>query len=80
MDGQKIYTKNGTPIHGKEEYIFWSTRMESHLKALGHDVWNLVITYYFPPSRVRTPTQKKAKKINSMVMNTILDGLPVDFK
>jgi hypothetical protein len=80
MDGQNIYTVNGTPILGKEEYIFWSTRMESHLKALGLEVWNSVITDYFPPNRVRTPAQKKAKKSNSMAMNTILDGLPDDVK
>jgi hypothetical protein len=54
--------------------------MEIHMKALGHDVWNLVITDYFPPSRVRPPSQNKAKKSNSVAMNTILDGLPDDFK
>jgi hypothetical protein len=80
MDGQKIYTENGTPIPRKEEYIFWSTRMESYLKELGHDVWNSIIIDYFPPSRVRTPAQKKSKKSNSMVMNTILDVLPDDVK
>jgi hypothetical protein len=80
MDGQKIYNENGTPILCKEGYIFWSIRMESHLKELVHDVWNSVITNYFPPNRVRTLAQKKAKKINSMVMNKILDGLPDDVK
>jgi hypothetical protein len=80
MDGQKTYIENGTPIPGKEEYIFWSTRMEIHLKALGHDVWNSVITDYYPPSRVRNPTQKKSRKSNSVAMNTILDGLPDDVK
>jgi hypothetical protein len=80
MDGKKTYTENGTPILGKEEYIFWSTRMEIHLKTLGHDVWNSVITYYHPPSRVRTLAQKKAKNSNSVAMNTILDGLPDDVK
>jgi hypothetical protein len=54
--------------------------MEIHLKALGYDVWNSVITDYFPPNRVRTPAKKKAKKIKSMAMNTILDGLPDDIK
>ena len=78
MDGQEIYTVNRTPILGKEEYIFWSTRMESHLKALGHDVWNSVITDYSPPNRVRTLAQKKAKKSNLMAMNKILEGLPDD--
>jgi hypothetical protein len=80
MDGQNIYTMNGTSILGKEEYIFWSTRMESHLKELGLEVWNSMIIDYFPSNRVRTPAQKKAKKSNSMEMNTILDGLPDDVK
>ena len=65
MDGQDIFTVNRTPILGKEEYIFWTTRMEIHMKALEHDVWNSIITNYSPPNRVRTPTQKKTKKSNS---------------
>jgi hypothetical protein len=71
---------NGAPILGKEEYIFWSTRMESHMKALGHEVWNSLIIDYFPPNKVRNPSQNKDKKSNSMEMNTILDGLPDDVK
>ena len=78
MDGQDIYTMNRTPILRKEEYIFFSTRMESHLKALGHDVWNSIITDYSTPKKVRTPAQKIVKKSNSMAMNTILEGLPDD--
>jgi hypothetical protein len=74
MDGQNTYTKNGTQIPRKEEHIFWSTIMEIHLKALGHDVWNSVITDYYPPCRVRTPAQKKSRKSNSVAMNIILDG------
>ena len=49
--------------------------MESHLKALTYDVWNSVITNYSPPNGVRNPSQKKAKKSNSMEINTILEGL-----
>ena len=77
---EEIYTINGSPILGKEEYIFWSTRMKSYLKELGPDVWNLVITDYFPPKRTRTSSQKKSKKSNSMEMDTILDGLLDDSK
>ena len=55
MDGQEIYIVNGTPILGKEEYIFWSTRMEIYLKSLEPGVWNAVITDYIPPKRIRTP-------------------------
>ena len=54
--------------------------MKIHLKELGHDVWNSVITGFFPPNRVRNRSKNKAKKSNSMVMDTILDGLPDDVK
>ena len=47
--------------------------MKIYLKALGHDVWNSVITDYFPPKRTRTPSQNKSKKSNSMEMASILD-------
>ena len=81
MDQQEdIYTVKGSPILGKEEYIFWSTRMKSYLKELAPDVWNSMITYYFPPKRIRTPAQKKSKKSNSMETDTILDALTDDVK
>ena len=81
MDQQEdICTVNGSPIFGKEEYIFWSTRMKIYLKALGHDVWNSVITDYFPPKRIWTLSQKISKKNNSMEMASILDGLLDDVK
>ena len=54
--------------------------MKIYLKALVHDVWNSVITDYFPPKRIRTPAQKKSNKINSMAMASILDGLTDDVK
>ena len=67
MDQQEeIYTVNGSPILEKEEYIFWITRMKIYLKALGDDVWNSMITYYFPPKRIRNLAQNKSKKIYSM--------------
>ena len=81
MDQQEeIYTVNGSPILEKEEYIFWITRMKIYLKTLGNDVCNSMITDYFPPKRIRTPTQKKSKKSNSMAMDSILDRLVDDFK
>ena len=65
MDQQEdIYIENGSPIIGKEEYIFWSTRMKSYLKEMGSGVWNAVIRDYIPSKRIRTPTKKKAKKNN----------------
>ena len=54
--------------------------MKIYLKELGHDLWNSMITDYFPPSRLRTPTQNKSKKSNSMAMASIHDGLPDDVK
>ena len=81
MDQQEeICIVNGSPILGKEEYIFWSTRIKIYLKALGYDVWNSVIIDYFPPKWIRTPAQQKYKKTNSMEMASILDGLTNDVK
>ena len=81
MDQQEvIYTENGSPILGKEEYIFWSTRMESYMKALEPCVWNAVITNYIPPKRIRTPTQKKSKKNNANAIEAILDGISQSIK
>ena len=76
MDQQEeIYTENGSPILGKEEYIFWSTRMESYLKELEPSVWNAVITDYIPPKRIRSPSQNKSKKNNTYAIEAILDGI-----
>ena len=36
--------------------------MKIYLKALGYDVWNSVITDYFPPKRIRTPAQKEIQE------------------
>ena len=81
MDQQEyIYTENGYPILGKEEYIFWRTRMESYLKALELRVWNAVLNDYIPPKRIRTPTQKKAKKNNANAIEAILDGISQSIK
>ena len=54
--------------------------MKIYLKALGHDVWNSVITDYFPPKRIRTLAQNISKKSNSMEMASILNELPDDVK
>ena len=81
MDQQEeIYTENGSPILGKEEYIFWSTRMESYLKELEPGVWNVVITDSIPPKRIRTPSQKKNKKNNANAIEAILDGISQSIK
>ena len=55
-------------------------RMKNYLKALGYNVWNSMITDYFPPKRIRTPAQNKSKKSNSMEMDSILGGLHDDIK
>ena len=69
---EDIYIENGSPILGKEEYIFWSTRMKSYQKELGHGVWNELITDYIPLKRIRNPSQKKAKKNNANAIEAIL--------
>ena len=48
-------------------------RMQAYLEAIG--VWKSVVTWYTPPKKVKTTTQKEAKKNNSMAMESILEGL-----
>ena len=81
MDQQEeIPTENGSPILGKEEYIFWSTRMKSYLKALEPSVWNTMITDYILAKRIQNPTQNKAKKNNENSIEAILDGISQSIK
>ncbi len=56
-------------------YTEWSIRMQVSLKAAGFDVWKSVTTDYTPPKKVKTLTQKDARKNNSMAVETILEGL-----
>ena len=43
-------------------------------------VWNVVITNYIPPKRIRTPAQNKAKKNNANAIEAILDGISQSIK
>ena len=54
--------------------------MSVYLQSLGCGVWNVVISDYILPKRVRTTSQKESKKNNSMAMEAILDGLPQPIK
>ena len=49
--------------------------MQVYLEVERIDAWQLVLTGYTPPKKVKTTTQKEAKKNNSMVMEAILEGL-----
>ena len=54
--------------------------MSVYLQSLGCGVWNAVISYYIPPKRIRTTSQKESKKNNSKAMEAIFDGLPQPIK
>ena len=56
-------------------YTEWSIRMQVSLKAAGFDVWKSITTDYTAPKEVKTLTQKDARKKNSRVIETILEGL-----
>lgn len=61
-------------------YEEWSCRMEITLRATGIDVWKSVTTGYIAPKKVKTMTQKGARKNNSMAMELILEGLTYSMK
>ena len=47
--------------------------MQVYLEIEG--IWKPVLTRYTPPKKVKTTTQKEAKKNNALSMETILIGL-----
>ena len=49
--------------------------METHLRALGKDVWFLVASGYNALKKPKTAAQKEAKRNNKLAIDTILDGL-----
>ena len=49
--------------------------MQFYLEVEGIGIWQSVLTGYTPPKKVKTTTQKEAKKNNSMAMESILTGL-----
>ena len=49
--------------------------MQFYLEAEGISMWQSFVTRYTPQKKVKTTTQKEAKKNNSMAMETILEGL-----
>ena len=54
--------------------------MRVYLQSLGYHVWNVVISDYIPPKRVRTTSQKESMKNNLGEIEAILDGLPQPIK
>ena len=54
--------------------------MSAYLQLLGCGVWNVVISDYIIPKRVRATSQKESKKNYSRAMEAILDGLPQPIK
>ena len=54
--------------------------MQVTLKATRLNVWKSITTGYTTPKKVKTMTQKDARKNNSMVMETIMEGLTDSMK
>ena len=49
--------------------------MQVFLEAKGIGIWKSIVIRYTSPNKVKTTTQKEAKKNNSMTMEAILEGL-----
>jgi len=73
------FTNTGQLLDGTN-YEEWSCRMETTLRAAGIDVWKSVTIGYTAPKKVKTMTQKDARKNNSMAMELILEGLTDSMK
>jgi hypothetical protein len=66
---------NGIPPFYGSNFECWSNRMETYLKSLGADVWFSVSSGYNALKKLKTTTEKEAKRNNKLAIDTILDGL-----
>ena len=56
---------NGVPLSCElDYYLIWKIRMHAYLEVEGIGVWKSVVTGYTPPKKVKTTSQKEAKKNN----------------
>ena len=63
---------NGVPLFSGMNYYIWKRRKQVYLEVEGIDVWQLVLTGYTPPKKVKKIDQKEGNKNNSMDMKVIL--------
>ncbi len=75
MDKIAEVTQHGVFLLDGHNYHSWSHKMHEALKTPGIDVWKSVTTGYTIPKKVKTMTQKDARKNNSMAKEIILEGL-----
>ena len=66
---------NGIPPFEGRHFEYWSNRIENYLKTLGEDVWFSVSLGYNALKKLKTATQKEAKRNNKLTIDTIIDGL-----
>ncbi len=64
MDKIAEVTQHGLLLLDGHNYISWSYKMQEALKTIGVDVWKSVTTGYTAPKKVKTVTQKDARKNN----------------
>jgi len=53
---------NATQLLNGTNYEEWNMRMQVTLKAAGFDVWKSITTGYTTPKKVKSMTQKDARK------------------
>ena len=80
MDQQEELDSNRAPTLNKGEYAVWRKIMSVYLQSLGCGVCNAVISNYILPKRVRATSKKESKKINSIAIEAICDGLTQPIK
>ena len=62
-----------TPSHQYQFYTHWKMDMKSCLQSTG--VWKSVVDGYTPPKRVKSTTQKEAKRNNALALEIIQKNL-----
>ena len=76
MAGYATISTNEAPMFVETKYSIWSMKMKWNLQSVGYDIWNSNVNGYVPPNKVKSTTQKEARRYNSKAKEIILDGLP----
>lgn len=73
---QEHFSSNKATLFNGKNYAFWSIRIQTHIMALGFDVWKSIVTSYKDPTIPPINQDgKKACKHNAKAMNYILSSI-----
>ena len=79
MEEKEESSSNDVHVLDMTDYFSWRSKMKEYLKKFG--IWDIVINPLIPSNKkVKSATQKEAKKDNTTALNFLMDGIPSSVK